>query len=90
MIQIRRYVTHEGKDIFGDWLPGLADNQARARILTRIDRLAVGNFGDSKQLRGGVSELRIDWGPGYRVYYAMESVRAFALRWRQAQAVIRY
>jgi len=49
----------------------LADNQARARILARIDRLAVGNSGDSKHLRGGVSELRIDWGPGYRVYYAM-------------------
>ena len=49
----------------------LADNQARARILARIDRLAVGNSGDSKLLRGGVSELRIDWGPGYRVYYAM-------------------
>ena len=52
-------------------LARLADNQARARILARIDRLAVGNSGDSKLLRGGVSELRIDWGPGYRVYYAM-------------------
>jgi len=71
VIQIRRYVTRAGRDVFGDWLARLADNQARARILTRIDRLAVGNFGDSKQLRGGVSELRIDWGPGYRVYYGM-------------------
>lgn len=52
-------------------LARLADNQAKARILARIDRLAVGNSGDSKLLRGGVSELRIDWGPGYRVYYAM-------------------
>lgn len=52
-------------------LARLADNQAKARILARIDRLAVGNSGDSKHLRGGVSELRIDWGPGYRVYYAM-------------------
>ena len=49
----------------------LADTKAKARILVRIDRLAVGNFGDSKQLRGGISELRIDWGPGYRVYYAL-------------------
>ena len=70
MIEIRRYVTRAGKDVFGEWLVRLADNQARARILSRIDRLAVGNFGDSKHLRGGVSELRIDWGPGYRVYYA--------------------
>ena len=57
--------------MLGDWLARLADLQAKARILARIDRLAVGNFGDSKQLRGGISELRIDWGPGYRVYYAL-------------------
>ena len=71
MIEIRRYASRAGKDVFGDRLARLADNQARARILARIDRLAVGNFGDSKQLRGRISELRIDWGPGYRVYYAM-------------------
>lgn len=71
MIEIRRYITRSGKDIFGDWLSRLADNQAKARILARIDRLAVGNFGDTKPLRGGVSELRIDWGPGYRIYYAL-------------------
>lgn len=71
MIELRRYVTRAGKDVFGDWLAPLSDNQTQARILARIDRLAVGNFGDSKHLRGGVSELRIDWGPGYRVYYAM-------------------
>lgn len=70
MIEIRRYVTRAGKDVFGDWLSRLADTQAKARILARIDRLAVGNFGDTKHLRG-VSELRIDWGPGYRVYYAL-------------------
>jgi putative addiction module killer protein len=71
VIEIRRYVTRAGQDVFGDWLARLADNQARARILARIDRLSVGNFGDSKHLRSGVSELRIDWGPGYRVYFAM-------------------
>jgi len=71
VIEIRRYVTRTGKDLFGEWLARLADTRTRARILTRIDRLAIGNFGDSKLLRGGVSELRIDWGPGYRVYYAM-------------------
>jgi putative addiction module killer protein len=71
VLEIRRYLTRAGKDVFGDWLARLADTQARARILARIDRLAVGNFGDSKHLRGGISELRIDWGPGYRVYFAM-------------------
>ena len=70
VIEIRRYVSPTGKDVFGDWLSRLADIRAKARILARIDRLAVGNTGDSKQLRGGISELRIDWGPGYRVYYA--------------------
>ncbi|HYA95404.1 MAG TPA: type II toxin-antitoxin system RelE/ParE family toxin [Terriglobales bacterium] len=70
MIEIRRYVTRAGKDIVGDWLASL-DNQTRARIATRIDRLSLGNFGDSKPLREGVSELRIDWGPGFRVYYTM-------------------
>ena len=55
----------------GDWLASLEDLKARARIAARLDRLSLGNFGDSKALREGVSELRIDWGPGYRVYYAM-------------------
>jgi putative addiction module killer protein len=70
VIEIRRYTTRLGKDVVGDWLASLEDN-ARARIATRIDRLALGNFGDCKPLREGVSELRIDWGPGYRLYYAM-------------------
>jgi len=70
VIEIRRYVTRAGKDIVGDWLASL-DNQTRARIATRIDRLSLANFGDSKPLREGVSELRIDWGPGFRVYYTM-------------------
>jgi putative addiction module killer protein len=52
-------------------LAELKDNRAPAKIIARIDRLSAGNFGDCKALRGGLSELRIDWGPGYRVYYAM-------------------
>ena len=70
MIEIRRYVTRAGKDVVGDWLAGL-DAHLRARIAARIDRLSLGNFGDCKFLRAGVSELRIDFGPGYRMYYAM-------------------
>jgi len=70
VIEIRRYVTRAGKDIVGDWLASL-DSQTRARIATRIDRLSLADFGDSKPLREGVSELRIDWGPGFRVYYTM-------------------
>ncbi len=71
MIEVRRYVTPSGSDVIGDWLTSLADLKARARIAARLDRLSLGNFGDCKALRDGVSELRIDWGPGYRVYYAM-------------------
>ncbi len=55
-------------DTFDDWLRRLRDRQARARILVRIDRLATGNPGDIKPVGGGVSEMRIDYGPGYRVY----------------------
>jgi putative addiction module killer protein len=71
VIEIRHYVSRAGKDVFDDWLSRLNDVRARAKIAVRIDRLAVGNFGDCKPLGGGLYELRIDWGPGYRVYYAM-------------------
>ena len=56
-------------EVFSQWLDGLRDLQARARIQTRIERLAMGNPGDVKAIGEGVSELRIDHGPGYRVYY---------------------
>jgi putative addiction module killer protein len=56
-------------DVFARWLDELRDIKARARILVRLDRLAEGNPGDVKHVGEGVSELRIDYGPGYRVYY---------------------
>jgi putative addiction module killer protein len=55
---------------FTDWLSALVDDRARARIVRRIDRLIAGNPGDVKPVGEGVSELRIDYGPGYRVYFA--------------------
>ena len=69
-MELRRYLTGLGKDVFGEWLAGLRDS-TKAKIMARIDRLSAGNFGDCKALRGGLFELRIDWGPGYRIYYAM-------------------
>ena len=63
MVEIRR--THE----FAEWLKGLRDRQGRARILTRIDRLADGNAGKYRAPGSVLFELKIDFGPGYRVYY---------------------
>ena len=63
MIEIRQTET------FAAWFRKLRDRRARARIQVRIDRLSLGNPGDSKPVGEGVSELRIDYGPGYRVYY---------------------
>lgn len=63
MVEIRK--TTE----FANWLDKLRDIQARARVLVRIERLAVGLAGDVKPVGAGVSELRIDYGPGYRVYF---------------------
>lgn len=69
-MEILRYVTTEGKDVFGEWLTSLPDKRAAAKVAVRINRLAAGNFGECKALREGVWELKIDYGPGYRVYYA--------------------
>lgn len=58
--------------VFDRWLRKLNDRRATARILVRIDRLAAGNPGDVRPVGEGVSELRIDYGPGYRVYYVQQ------------------
>ena len=63
MLEIRK------TDIYAKWLDGLRDARARARVLVRVERLAAGNPGDVKPVGEGVSELQIDYGSGYRVYY---------------------
>lgn len=63
-------MTADGRVPFKEWLLKLPDIRVRARIVTRLQRLASGNVGDCKLLRDGVFELRIDQGPGYRIYYA--------------------
>ena len=65
MFEVRRTVA------FIEWLTGLRDLHARARIAKRIDRIAQGNLGDAKSVGGGVSELRFAFGPGYRVYFTV-------------------
>ena len=56
-------------EVYARWLDGLRDVRARARVLVRVERLAAGNPGDARPVGEGVSELRIDYGPGYRVYF---------------------
>jgi putative addiction module killer protein len=63
MIEVRE------TEAYADWFASLRDLQARARVLVRIRRLSLGNAGDVKAVGEGVSELRIDYGPGYRVYF---------------------
>jgi putative addiction module killer protein len=66
MIEVRK------TEVFAAWLDNLRDIRARARILVRIERLAAGNPGDVKPVSEGVSELRIEYGPGYRVYFKQQ------------------
>jgi putative addiction module killer protein len=68
--ELRSYQTPSGKIPFHDWLSNLRDAKGRALIEARIDRLEIGNFGDCKPVGEGVLELRISFGPGYRVYFA--------------------
>ena len=63
MIEVRK------TDVYARWLDSLRDARAQARVLVRVERLAAGNPGDVRPVGEGVSVLRIDYGPGYRVYY---------------------
>ena len=60
-------------EVYAKWLDGLRDTRARARVLVRVERLAAGNPGDVRPVGEGVSELRIDYGPGYRVYFKKQA-----------------
>ena len=72
MVEVRK------TEAFAKWIDGLRDVRGRAKVLARIERLAAGNVGDARPVGEGGSELRIDFGPGYRVY----------LKWRGASLVI--
>lgn len=67
--ELRVYVTIDGQCPFSEWLASLQDGKARAKIRVRLDRVILGNFGDCHSVGEGVQELRIDYGPGYRVYF---------------------
>ena len=69
---LRHYIAANGKRPFAEWLCSLSDRDAAARVQIRLDRLRLGNLGDVRSLGKGLSELRIDVGPGYRVYFTRE------------------
>jgi putative addiction module killer protein len=71
VLEIPRYLAGSGNDVFGAWMSGLQYDRTKGKIVAWIDRLSLGNIGDCKALYKGLFELRIDWGPGYQVYYAL-------------------
>ena len=80
MYRIEHYLTaDEQKDVYDDWLRRLRDAQAKVAVIRRVTRVEQGNFGDHKFCRDGVWELRIDAGPGYRVYYGLAGHRLVLL-----------
>jgi len=72
VIELRQYVDRSGRNEFERWFDRL-DETAQARIAVALDRLERGNFSNAKAVGSGVSELRLDFGPGYRVYFALDS-----------------
>ena len=73
MIEVRK------TEVYAKWIDGLQDVRARARVLVRVERLAAGNPGDVRPVGEGVSELRIDYGPGYRVYFKNQGLTMVVL-----------
>lgn len=76
---INEYITPDSKLPYSAWLDGLKDKIGKARIISQVDRIELGIFGDSESVGEGVSELRIHYGPGYRIYYAKEGKNVYLL-----------
>lgn len=68
--QVEDYVSSDGKDIFQDWIDDLSDQRARVLIDKTIAKVRLGNLGDHKSVGDGVQEIRLNFGPGYRIYFA--------------------
>jgi len=69
---ISYYLTETGKKPFKEWLDGLKDIVARQKVRIRLDRVRLGNLGKNRSVGEGIYELKVDYGPGYRVYYGLE------------------
>ncbi len=76
---ISYYETENGEKPFQKWLDGLKDITGRAKVHIRIDRARLGNLGDTRAVGEGVHELKINYGPGYRVYYAIDGDKIILL-----------
>ena len=72
--EVRVYARSDGRAPFAHWLRGLRDGQTRNRIRQRIARVRLGNFGDTRSVGEGVHELRIQFGPGFRVYFGRRAM----------------
>ena len=68
--ELRTYKTKQEKEPFIDWLHSLKDRMGRAHITNRLDRVACGNYGDCESVGDGVYELKVHYGPGYRIYFS--------------------
>jgi putative addiction module killer protein len=77
--EVRVYETSDGRRPFDEWLDGLRDKSTIARIASRLNRVALGNMGDAKSVGGGVSELRLAFGPGFRIYFAQDGDKIILL-----------
>jgi len=78
-MDIREYLTSDGRSPFGTWLRNLRDVRARARIRVRLDRVRLGHLGDYRSVGDGVYELRLAFGPGYRIYFGVVQRRTVIL-----------
>ena len=76
---LNEYTDEQGSSPYADWLRSLRDAKACVRIIMQVDRMELDLFGDSKSIGGGLSELRIHYGRGYRVYYAKEGKQIYLL-----------
>jgi putative addiction module killer protein len=80
-LQIEIYQTEDGHSPFAEWLRALRDRTAAARVRVRLARLRLGNLGDTRSLSEGLHELRIDYGPGYRIYFGQIGEHLVLLLW---------
>jgi putative addiction module killer protein len=77
--EFRTYETPRGDSPFERWMDSIRDDRTSARIKLRLDRVAAGNLGDHRTVGDGVWEMRLDFGPGYRIYFAFEQDRIILL-----------